>query len=205
MAQSCVCLVHQRNAEPGAKSGTSPTKPYRQTHIIQLLYKFIFDVKVISGNRTKLSLTLVLSFIASALYSWRHKGTCIHVHVPYASCRECSLHSYSLSLFFFFFINSTSIVGLSIFIAFYVTPSRPFLNFPLILLCYYCHITRFLPSQISLRVVYCSCCYFRWHWLLSSKSKSISNFDSKWQRVKKWWLRWPFRGKKYTPNLFPQS
>ena len=98
MAQSCVCLVHQRNAEPGAKSGASPTEPYRQTHIIRLLYKSTFDVKVISGNRTKLSLTLLVSCIASALYTWRHKGTCIHVHVPYASCKECSLHSHSFSL-----------------------------------------------------------------------------------------------------------
>lgn len=109
----------------------------------------------------------------------------------------CTL-TLSLSLF----INSTPIVGLSIFIAFCVTPSRPFLNFPLTLLCYYCHITRFLPSQISLRVVYCSCWYFTLHWLLSPKGESISDFDFKWQRVNKFWLR---NGEKYSQNLSPQS
>jgi len=115
MGWSCVCLVHQRNVEPGAKSGASPTEPYRQTHIIQLLYKFTFDVKVISGNSTKLSLTLVVSCIASVLYTWRHKGNCIHVHVPYASCRECSLHSYSLSLCLS--LSSSTALPLSVFLS----------------------------------------------------------------------------------------
>lgn len=63
--------------------------------------------------RTKLSLALVLSFIASALYSWRHKGNCIHVHVPYASCRECSLYSYSYSLS----LSSSTTLPLSVFLS----------------------------------------------------------------------------------------
>lgn len=181
----------------GAKSGASPTKPYRQTHINKLLYKFNFTVKVIPGNRTKLSLGFVVSCIASAPYSWRHKRTCIHVHVPYASCRECSLHSYSISLhqqhfhcrsFYLYYILRYSI--------------KTLLKFPLTFLCYYCHITRFFPSQISLRVVYCSRWYFTWHWLLSTKGE---NFDSKWQGVNKFWLRWSVKRKKnYSKNLSPQ-